>query len=121
MRTGASTSRPALGRGRIFVKGWRLRAEIAIARSEFDDAEIALREALGTAVAIANPTQLWKTHLVRARLLTARRRPDEARDAYRAARAVLEHITAGLREPALRASLAEVADVREVYARAGST
>ncbi len=103
------------------VKGWRLRAEISIAHGEFDGAEIALREALGAAVAIGNPTQLWKTQLVRARLSTARGRPDEAADAYRAARAVLERISAGLQEPALRASLAAAADVREIYARAGST
>ena len=103
------------------VKGWRLRAEIAIVRREFDDAEIALREALDAAVAIGNPTQLWKTQLVRARLSTARRRSDEAGEAYRAARTVLERITAGLQDPALRVSLAESTDAREVYARAGST
>jgi DNA-binding NtrC family response regulator/tetratricopeptide (TPR) repeat protein len=103
------------------VKGWRLRAEIAMARGEFDDAEIALREALGAAVAIGNPTQLWKTQLVRARLSTARQRPDEAGDAYRAARAVLDRVTAGLQDPALRTSLIQATDAGEVYARTGST
>ncbi len=103
------------------VKGWRLRAEVAIVRGELDDAEVALQEALTAAVAIGNPMQLWKTQLVRARLLTLRQRPDEAVGAYRAARAVLERITAGIQDPTLLATLAETTDAREVHARAGST
>lgn len=103
------------------VKGWRLRGEISLDLGEVDDAETALRHALTTAVAIGNPTQPWKTQLARARLWTARQRPDEARNGYQAARAVLERITAGLHDPALRASLTEAPGAREVYARAAST
>ena len=103
------------------VKGWRLRGEIALALREVGDADTALRQALDAAVAIGNPTQVWKTQLAWARLWDARRRPDQAGDAYRAARTILERIMAGLQDPALRATLAAVPDVREVYARAGST
>jgi tetratricopeptide (TPR) repeat protein len=101
------------------VKGWRLRGEIALARRELDQAEDALRRALQVASSIGNPTQLWKTHAAWGRLHAARQRPDAAREAYRAASAVIERVRAGLRDPGLRASLAEAPAVREVTALAG--
>ena len=101
------------------VKGWRLRGEIALARRELDGAEAAFRQALAIATEIGNPTQLWKTHTALGHLHAARPRPDAARDAYRAAGAVIERVRAGLRDPALRASLAEAPAVRQVNALAG--
>jgi hypothetical protein len=101
------------------VKAWRLRAEIALARRDLDDAEGALHEALVVASAIGNPTQLWKTHAAWGRLHAARQHPDAAREAYRAAGAVLEHVQAGLRDPGLRTSLAEAPAVRQVTTLAG--
>ena len=97
------------------VKGWRLRGEIALASRELDRAEDAFRQALSIAEVIGNPAQLWKTHAAWGRLWTARRRPAEAGEAYRAARAVLDRVAGRLREPILRASLVEAPDVREVY------
>jgi tetratricopeptide (TPR) repeat protein len=102
------------------VKAWRLRGEIALARSELEGAEGALRQALAIAEAIGNPTQLWKTHVTWGRLCAVARRPDEAGQAYRAARAVLARVEAGLQDPALRASLARAPDVRQVYQLAAS-
>jgi hypothetical protein len=89
---------------------------ISLALRDLDGAAGALQQALAIAVAIDNPTQVWKIHLAWARL-----RPDRADDAYRAARAVLDGITAGLQEPSFRASLGAVPAVREVYAGAGSS
>ena len=71
----ASTSRRARGRGRTWSRGGAFAPRSRSRCGEFDDAETALREALGAAVAIGNPTQLWKTQLVRARLSTARGAP----------------------------------------------
>jgi hypothetical protein len=45
------------------------------------------------------------SHLAWERLCAARQRPDEAAEAHRAARAVLERVKTGLRDAALGASL----------------
>jgi hypothetical protein len=100
---------------KYLVRGWRLRGEIALARRQPDEANGALREALTIAEAIGNPTQLWKTHVAFGRLHAAAGRIDEARDAYRAARAVIDGIKANLQTPALRECLERAPRVREVY------
>ncbi len=101
------------------VRGWRLRGDIALARRELDEAEDAFQRALAVAREIGNPTQLWKTYAAVGHLHGARQRPDAAREAYRAARAVIERVEAGLREPALRASLAAAPAVRHLNELAG--
>jgi tetratricopeptide (TPR) repeat protein len=101
------------------VKASRLGGEIALLRRNFDDAEVAFRHALSVASAIGNPTQLWKTQLAWGQFCTARQRPDEAGEAYRAARAVLEQVKAGVQDPALRACLEQVPGVRHAYELAG--
>lgn len=93
------------------VKGWRLRGEIALARRELDDAASAIQQALTLASRVGNPTQLWRTHVAWGRLCAARHRHEEADVAYRAARAVLERVKAGLRDPMLRASVERFARV----------
>ena len=87
------------------MKGWRLLGEIALARRQWDEAEGALRQALTIAQAIGNPTQLWKTHLAYGRLQTATRKPEQAQQAYHAAREVIERVKGSLQNPGLRASL----------------
>jgi tetratricopeptide (TPR) repeat protein len=87
------------------VKGWRLRGEIALARRQWDEAENVFRQALATAHAIGNPTQLWKTHLAYGHLSAAIRKPEMARQAFGAASDVIERIRGSLRDPGLRASL----------------
>jgi tetratricopeptide (TPR) repeat protein len=109
------------GSRKNLAKGMRLRGEIALARRELDEAEGAFRQALAVAHEIGNPTQIWKTHAALGHLHGARRRPDAAREAYQAASAVIEGVKAGLREPALRESLASAPAVRRVneLARSG--
>jgi class 3 adenylate cyclase/tetratricopeptide (TPR) repeat protein len=97
------------------VKGWRLRGQIATARRRGDEAEAALHEALRIAQAIASPTQLWKTHVAIARLHTAGKGADAARQAYRQARDVIDQVMRGLRGPELRASFERASSIREVY------
>jgi class 3 adenylate cyclase/tetratricopeptide (TPR) repeat protein len=100
---------------KYLVKGYRLRGEIALARGQWDEAEEALRRALAIAQAIANPTQLWKTHLAFGRLHSETKKPEAARQAYRAAREVIDRIKAGLQNPELRASLENSPLVRHIY------
>jgi tetratricopeptide (TPR) repeat protein len=97
------------------VKGLRLRGEIALSRRQWDEAEAALRQALAIAEAIGNPTQLWKTHLAFGHLHAERGKPDAARQAYLAAREVIERVKANLRNPGLRASLETAPTIRHVY------
>jgi class 3 adenylate cyclase/tetratricopeptide (TPR) repeat protein len=97
------------------VKGWRLLGEIAHARCQWDEAAGWLRRALALAQAVGNPTQLWKTHLVMGRLHTEARRPELARQAYQAAREVIERVKASLQDPGLRSSLERSPLFQPVY------
>lgn len=89
---------------KYLVRGWRLRGELALARRHWVDAEQALRQALGVAESIGNPTQLWKTHAALGRLATARQHPELARQAWLAARQVIDRVRENLQHPQLRAS-----------------
>jgi tetratricopeptide (TPR) repeat protein len=97
------------------VKGWRLRGEIARANRQWDEAEGWLRQALPLAQTIGNPTQLWKTHLALGHLHTEARRPEQARQAYQAACAVIEQVKANVQNPGLRASLEHSPLLQQVY------
>ncbi|HSX82807.1 MAG TPA: tetratricopeptide repeat protein, partial [Candidatus Saccharimonadia bacterium] len=90
---------------KYLVRGERLRGEIALARQQRDEAAVWLHQALTRAQTLGNPTQLWKTHVALGRLQTAARRPEQARQAYDAARQVIEQVKARLQNPALRVSL----------------
>jgi hypothetical protein len=91
---------------KYLVRGGRLRGEIALARHQWDEAADWLHQALTRAQTLGNPTQLWKTHVALGRLQTVAKRPEQARQAYYAARQVVERVQARLQNPALRASLA---------------
>jgi tetratricopeptide (TPR) repeat protein len=96
------------------VRGWRLSGAIAGAARRWDDAHQALNEALIVAKAIGNPTQLWRTHTALGDYHLQRGQKDAARDAYRAARAVIDGILAGLPTARLRASLENLPMVRDL-------
>jgi hypothetical protein len=74
-----------------------------------------LRQALALAQAIGNPTQLWKTYLALGQLHDETKKPEAARQAYRAAREVIDRIKASLQNPGLRASLQNSPLIRHVY------
>jgi transcriptional regulator with AAA-type ATPase domain/tetratricopeptide (TPR) repeat protein len=93
------------GSRKNLVKAWRLTGEIATHERRWEDAEAALRQALGFAEAIANPPQLWRTHAAIARLHEARGRADAAGEARARARGVVERLRATLIHPDLRRSL----------------
>jgi tetratricopeptide (TPR) repeat protein len=100
---------------KYLVKGWRLLGEIALACRQRDEAVGLLQQALTLAQTIGNPTQLWKTHLALGRLHAAARQPEQARQAYRATRAVIERVKAHLRNSELRAGLEKSSLIQHVY------
>ncbi len=97
------------------VKGWRLLGEIALARRQRDEAVGWLQQALTLAQTIGNLTQLSKTHLALGHLHTEARRPEQARQAYQAAREVIDRVKASLKNPELRASLEQSPIIQQVY------
>jgi len=86
-----------------------------LARRHWDDAEHALRQALSVAQSIDNPTQLWKTHATLARLDAERQRPDRAREAWQAARKVMDRLRDNLRHPGLRNSFSSSPIIRQAF------
>jgi hypothetical protein len=72
-----------------------------------------------TARVVGNPTQIWKTHLAVGRLAAMRGQHDAARDAYRAARGVIEETKGGLRDERLRATFERSPVFRPVYDPSG--
>ena len=90
---------------KYLVRSQRLQGEIAFARRERDEAAAWLQRALAHANALGNPPQLWKTHMALGRLETAVGQPVQARQAYDAARQVLEGVKTHVQSPILRHSL----------------
>jgi tetratricopeptide (TPR) repeat protein len=89
---------------RNLVKGWRLTGDIARTQGRWEEAQTALDTALHLAEAIGNPPQMWKTQIALGRLHAARKDPAAADRAYRAARAVIDGVRAGLQDARLRSS-----------------
>jgi tetratricopeptide (TPR) repeat protein len=102
------------GSRKYIVRGWRLDAESALTRRQWDDAERALHRALEIAEVIGNPPQLWKTYAALGRLHAEARRPDQAAVAYRAAREVVKGVEAKLLNPELRVSLERAPLIRQI-------
>jgi tetratricopeptide (TPR) repeat protein len=100
---------------KYLVKGWRLQGEIALAHRQWDEAEGWLRQALTLAQTIGNPTQLWKTHLALGHFHDAARRPEQARQAYQAAREVIDRVKASVQNSELRTSLEQSPLIQRVY------
>jgi hypothetical protein len=84
-------------------------------RIEEDEAGHWLRQALSLALEVGNPPQLWKTHLALGRLHTETRRPEQAQQAYQAARQVIDRVKTNLSAPELLACLACSPLIRQVY------
>jgi tetratricopeptide (TPR) repeat protein len=87
------------------AKASRTLAEIALARRQWAEAGAALRTAHHVAESIHQPTQIWKTHVVRARLARAQGDADSALQAMQAAERVVAALKSGVHDPELRAAL----------------
>jgi tetratricopeptide (TPR) repeat protein len=84
------------------VKGRRLRGQVFLAQGKLVEAEKELATALEIAQQIGNPPQLWKTHAALGDLREAQVRPEDARQSYRNALAVIEGVAARLSDESLR-------------------
>lgn len=89
--------------------------EVATAPRQWEDAERVLGDALAIARAIGNPRQFWTTHAALGRLHAERKNMDLARQAYQAARGVLDGIKSALCDPRLRAGFETSPLIRRVY------
>jgi len=102
---------------KYLVRGWRLKADIAVARLGWEEAEEALKRSLAVAERIGNPTQLWRTRLALARLYGETGRPDWARKHARGAQKVLDGMRATVKTPSLRESFVGSSFIRSIYER----
>jgi tetratricopeptide (TPR) repeat protein len=84
------------------VKGRRLRGQVFLAQGKQVEAEKELAPALEIAQRVGNPPQLWKTHAALGDLRQSQGRPEDARQAYRGALAVIEGVAARLSDESLR-------------------
>jgi class 3 adenylate cyclase/tetratricopeptide (TPR) repeat protein len=100
---------------KYLVRGWRLQGELALTRRQWDEAAGWLQQALTLAQTIGNPTQLWKTYLAVGRLHAEAKQPEQARQAYRAAHAVIERVKVNLCNAELRTGLENSSLIRQVY------
>jgi tetratricopeptide (TPR) repeat protein len=102
------------------VRGWRLSGAVACAARRWDEAFEALNEALAVAKAIGNPTQLWRTWAALGDYHAQRGEPEAATLAYRAARAVIDGVLAGLAAPELREPLERLPAIRDLTRNASA-
>jgi len=84
------------------VKGCRLRGQVLLPQGKLAEAEKELAAALEIAQQVGNPPQLWKTQAALGDLRKAQGRPEDARQAYRDALAVIQGVAAGLSDESLR-------------------
>jgi class 3 adenylate cyclase/tetratricopeptide (TPR) repeat protein len=108
------------GRKKNVVKGRRLRGQALMALSRLDEAEREIAAALDVASELGNPPQLWKTHAALGALRQAQGRPEEAREAYREAVAVIDQVAASLTDASLRETFLDSHEVRALRASANA-
>jgi tetratricopeptide (TPR) repeat protein len=100
------------------VKARRLRAQVFLAQRRSTEAEAELDSALEMARGVGNPPQLWKTLVTIGELRLAQDRPDDARQAYHEALAVVEHVAGGLHDDGLRATFLTSPPVQHIWQQA---
>jgi tetratricopeptide (TPR) repeat protein/transcriptional regulator with XRE-family HTH domain len=105
------------------VKARRLRAQVFLAQGKRVEAEQEIAEALEMARQIGNPPQLWKTYVTLGDLRLAQGRPQDARQSYHAALAIIDGVAAALTDAALRETFLTSAHVQHIrqMARACAT
>ena len=101
------------------VRSGRLLGNLLAAEGHMQEAESALRQALDKAVAVGNPTQLWKTHEALAGLYARLKRPADAREQYRRAYDVVKRMADGLEDPALKQTFLDFPPIRSLAGQAG--
>ncbi|HUY99123.1 MAG TPA: AAA family ATPase [Thermomicrobiaceae bacterium] len=92
----------ATGGPGVVASPWALRGEALAAVGHVEEAEAALRAALGAARAQGSPAYRWRVHLVLGDLLRAQARRDEAAREYAAGRHLVEQLATRVGEEGLR-------------------
>jgi class 3 adenylate cyclase/tetratricopeptide (TPR) repeat protein len=96
------------------VKGRRLRGQVFLARNKLKKAEQELTMALGVAVRVGNPTQIWRTHAVLGDLFQVRGQLDRAHKEYRNAFSIIEGVATNLQDNSIRDTLLNSHEVQEI-------
>jgi class 3 adenylate cyclase/tetratricopeptide (TPR) repeat protein len=102
------------------VKGRRLRGQALMALGELAAAETDLNAALAMAREVGNPPQLWRTLAALGDLRQARGKPAQARQAYREAIEVVEHVAARLIDGELRQTFLDSSETKRIRQGAGT-
>jgi tetratricopeptide (TPR) repeat protein len=100
-------------------KGERLLGQVMTRRRAHDRAETHLQTALQKLEEVGNPKQLWITHTALAELYEQMQRPDQAREQWQAAAAIVRSTAGGLEDEGLRETFLGAAPVRKILANAG--
>ena len=102
-------------RSRKYIsKALRLRAEALLGKRQWTEAADHAQRALETARAIGNPTQLWRGHVVVARLAEARADAPSAQNEWAAAKQVIDSMMTAMADKALAECLQALPVVREI-------
>jgi len=96
------------------VKAWRLAGKVAMTDHDWDAAEGHFRKSRDLAVALGNPVQLWKAELALGHFLRETKRPDDARQAYERALAMMNRVRERLRHERLKDAFAQNSDYRQL-------
>jgi len=96
------------------VKGRRLRGQVFLARNKLKKAEQELTMALGVAVRVGNPTQIWRTHAVLGDLFQVRGQLDRAHKEYRNAFSIIEGVATNLQDNSIRDTFLNSHEVQEI-------
>ena len=105
---------------KYIVKGRRLRGQALAAEGRFDNAEQELSAALGIAIELANPPQLWKTRAALGELRRAQGKPKEAQRTCAEALLVVDEVAARLNDEKLRDTFRHSGQVEAIRPAAGT-
>jgi DNA-binding CsgD family transcriptional regulator len=88
--------------GRVIPRLWHVRGEALAAQGQPEEAELVLQAALSGAQAQAARSLVWRIQVSLAKLYYGQRRRDQAKEAWGAARALVEELASQLEDVALR-------------------
>jgi Tfp pilus assembly protein PilF len=87
---------------------------VFLARNKLKKAEQELTMALGVAVRVRNPTQIWRTHAVLGDLFQVRGQLDRAHKEYRNAFSIIEGVATNLQDNSIRDTFLNSHEVQEI-------
>jgi len=102
------------------AKARRLRGQALLAKGRLAESEAELVAAFEIAEEVGNPPQLWRTLVALGDLREAQGRHEEAQRAYSEALAVIEAVSSGLNDGALRETFLGSEHVRSIRRLAGA-